>query len=267
MAFDTSASKLFLSELFEFTLKDGTILRYTTYGQPITYLTNVYTNAPLTRTPHTQDSDLSVGQTRVLFPRVSPWLDPTKLLNRYLDNAGIKITWIDRTDHNNSRVVFVGDSGNVNYNQLTCEVVFKNLLNLFHKKIPRRRYTEGCGHTMYDDDCKLIRALFEVTGSAEAGSTKGIINDSTRAEADNYFDLGIIEFTSGLNNGVKRWVKRYTVGVIELFIDLIFTPQVGDTYKIVPHCKKTYTSCKVDYSNELNYGGFQDIPDPTDTLT
>jgi len=259
---DTSGKILYLAELFTFTLRDGTILRYTTYGIDIVYDGNTYIHAPIVRTPHTQDTDLSVGETQITFPRVSPWTDPERLLSRYLDNAQVNILWLDRSLHSNKRVVFTGDTGEVSYNQVTVLATFKNLMNLFHKKVPRRKYSEGCNHRMYDTLCKLVRAVYEKTGTVESGSTKTAIIDSARVEADKYFDLGILECTSGQNNGEKRWIKNYTVGRIDIFVDLPYTPTISDTYKITPHCRKTYISCSGDYSNELNYGGFQDIPDP-----
>lgn len=274
---DTSSPLLKLAELYEFTLADGVTTQYlTTYGKNILFESDAYMKAPITRTRNRQTSDLSVGETRLTFPRMSPWITPDSILRRYLDKATLKVTWVDRDDHNNKRVAFRGIAGQVSFNEFTVDITFKNRFVLFRKQIPIRMYTEGCGHQMYDGRCKLIQSNYEVTGTATvpvSGQTKSNLFDASRTEADGYFDLGIIEFTSGQNAGLRRWVKRYEfdgfyfIGErIDMFEDLPYLPQTGDTYKMIPHCKKTYQSCKDDFSNELNFGGFEDIPDIVEIL-
>jgi len=261
-----SSDQLQLSELYKFTYTDGSIEYFTTFESNITWGSNVYLAVPFTRTTGRKESDLSVGYITINIPRTDDYTQTAKLLNRYLDNTEVLITWIDRKDHANYRVAFLGKVGEVAYNLTSVTMNVKNDLNLFNKEIPRRMYCEGCNLEMYGKYCKLVKASHEETGTAEAGSTTTIINDSSRAEADEYFDLGYIEMTSGVNNGEQRSVFSYEVGIIEVDEPFSNTVGIGDTYKMYPHCKKTYEKCRDDYSNQLNYGGFEDIPDAVEAL-
>ena len=264
MVFDTSAAKLRLAELFLFTLRDGTILRFTTFAQDVLFGGNTYVSAPITRTTHSQDSDLSTSEIKVTVPRVSPWLDPDKLLSRYLDGAELQITWVDLTNLASNRIAFLGYTGEITYTHLTVEITFKTIADFFNKKVPKRKYVESCGHTMYDSGCKLVRATYAVNGTVGGGSTTQTIYDAGLVQADGYFNLGIIEFTSGVCTGEKRWVKAFVTGEVSLFDALPSAPSASDTFSIVPHCRKAYASCRDDYGNEVNFGGFQDIPDPNE---
>lgn len=261
-----SSAEITVAELYEFTLTDATVLRFTTFEFDIEFEGNVYTAAPIDRTVTDKDSDLSMAEITVTVPRDDAYITTEQLFNRYLDGSVLKITWIDRADHTAKRIHIVGKAGEVSYNVSAVQIAYKNEFNDFKKTIPVRRYTEGCNHSMYDVQCTLLKANTEVTGSAQSGSGTSLIIDPTRTEGDGYFDLGYIEFTSGANNGSQRAVSIYEVGEINLMTPLLNTVGIGDTYKMYPHCKKTYESCKDDFSNEINYGGFQDIPRPEEAM-
>ena len=260
-------TEITLAQLFKITDADGSIFYFTSYERDIVWSVdgNTYLAIPIKADPAKKSSDLSVGEIKVIVPRSSEYLSVEKLFERYLDNAEVVVTWIDRSNHSNYRINFVGEIGEVNYNKTTVDIALKNELNMFRKTIPRRLYSESCGFSMYDNDCKLLKANFEETGSAEFGSTTTIILDSTRIEADKYFDLGYMELTSGVDIGDKRFVCRYITGEIEVLIPFKHDP-TGEDYKIYPHCKKTFDSCKDNFSNELNFGGFQNIPKPSEVL-
>jgi uncharacterized phage protein (TIGR02218 family) len=269
MTFQTAVAgeKITLAQLFKVTYADGGIFYFTSYERDITWSVdgNTYLAIPIKADPAKKDSDLSTGEIKIIVPRSAEYLSVEQLFNRYLDNAEVIITWIDRNIHTNYTVNFVGEVGEVNYNKSAVDITLKNELNMFRKKIPRRLYSESCDFSMYDSDCKLLKSNFVATGTIEFGSTTTIINDATRTEDDRYFDLGYVEITSGADIGHKRFVCRYEVGEIEVLIPFLHD-NVGEDYRIYPHCKKTFDSCRDDFSNQLNFGGFQNIPKPSEVL-
>jgi len=263
-----SGKQIQLAKLFKVTYIDGTISYFTSFESDFVWSvdSNTYESIPIISDPSEKNTDLSVGEVAIILPRHSDYVNVEKLFYRVLDNAEIQIGWVDRTNHTNYGLRFIGEVGEVNYNNSTIEITVKNELNDFKKTIPKRVYTEGCDHTMYDALCGLSKTVLKVTGTAEAGSSITIINDSGRTETDDYFELGRITMTSGNNNGEKRLIKAYTTGVIEVLVYFPSAIQIGDTYEMIPHCKKTYDDCKDNYSNQLNYGGFQDIPSPEEAI-
>jgi hypothetical protein len=84
------------------------------------------------------------------------------------------------------------------------------------------------------------------------------------APPDNYFNQGVIVFTSGLNTGVMRTVKSYlnAFGTISLTIPLPHIPAAGDTFDIYPGCDKLMSTCNTKFNNISNYRGMQFTPAP-----
>jgi hypothetical protein len=69
--------------------------------------------------------------------------------------------------------------------------------------------------------------------------------------------LGYIEFTSGLNKGLKREIGELNTGskTIKLYQPLPYPSVLWDQFKIVAGCGKNITSCR-GYNNYINFGGF-----------
>jgi uncharacterized phage protein (TIGR02218 family) len=136
------------------------------------------------------------------------------------------------------------------------------LLNIY---MPRNVVRPGCGIDLYDARCGLVKASFTVSSSAATSSTKTQILCGL-AQAAGYFDLGTIEFTSGQNNGVKRTIKSYTPGTINLSSPLPYTPAPGDTFDAAPGCNKTESRCDTIFSNTANRRAFPYVPVPETSL-
>ncbi len=133
-------------------------------------------------------------------------------------------------------------------------------LELLNVMMPRNIYQASCVHTLYDSGCGLVAANFTVTSAVAANSTRSIIYCNL-AQADGYFDLGTLAFTSGDSNGIRRTVKLYTTGAIVPIPPLVVTPTPGDTFTIKPGCDKSMATCNSSkFSNLANFKGFPLIP-------
>jgi uncharacterized phage protein (TIGR02218 family) len=132
-------------------------------------------------------------------------------------------------------------------------------------------YSPGCRYnfgTEKDPRCPVSLAPLTVTGSATGtaipaaanAATRRVFTDSSRAEADGYFDLGLLTWTSGNNNGASSEVKRFEGGTFVLWSPLLFPIESGDTYSVSPGCDKT-TDGHLRYNADLiDFGGFPDVP-------
>lgn len=128
-------------------------------------------------------------------------------------------------------------------------------------------YSPGCRFDIYDDRCGLARSDYLVTGSVTAISDanavrlsrRRIFADSSRAEADDYFNGGTLTWTSGANSGASSEIKDFAAGQFTLWEPTAFTIAAGDAYEAVPGCENTKDGC-AKFSNFLNFGGFPDIP-------
>lgn len=126
-------------------------------------------------------------------------------------------------------------------------------------------YSAGCkkvfGSQSYAG-CKVALGPITVTGTITSITSSTILGDSGRAEAADWFAAGTLKFTSGANAGLSPIeVKRYELdGTIEIFEPFHYPIQVGDTYEMVPGCRKRLEDCRDKWNNVLNFGGFSFVP-------
>jgi len=126
-------------------------------------------------------------------------------------------------------------------------------------------YTALCSHTFGDARCGKNLAPVTVTGTLTHASGNDAFRDSARTEAADYFTAGTVAFTSGLNAGLKpQEIRAYAAdGSISLFEPFHYTPSVGDTYTLIPGCRKRKADCQ-GWSNVDNAMAFWDIPTGSD---
>lgn len=116
--------------------------------------------------------------------------------------------------------------------------------------------------------CGVSLAANTVTGTLTSIASARAFQDNTRPEAADVFGAGTIQFTTGLNAGLKPLeIKYYTLGgSIETHEAFYYMPAVGDAYTMVRGCRKRASDCQnrwngaALYSNILNFGGFEHIP-------
>lgn len=104
--------------------------------------------------------------------------------------------------------------------------------------------------------CRLEPEPWTVTGSITSVTSQGVFADSGRAEAEDWFTEGIIEFTSGANAGLPAKVRKFASGQFELSIPMVFDVEVGDTYTVIAGCTKRWAEdCVAKFDNGINFQG------------
>ena len=110
--------------------------------------------------------------------------------------------------------------------------------------------------------CGISLAAVTVTGTLTAVTNNAIVRDATRTEAADWFGTGTLQFTSGANAGLRPLeIKAYAAdGTITTHEAFHYPPVVGDTYVMVPGCRKRLADCRDKWNNVVNFGGFPHIP-------
>lgn len=159
--------------------------------------------------------------------------------------------------------VFVGRIAELDATRSLATTNVNSHLELLNQNMPVELYQAGCLNTLYGTACTLNQASFAVNGSILSGGSSSILL-ATLSAATDYFSLGKIKFTSGVNNGVWRGVKQYTNGSpssITLTSPFPETPTAGDTFTIYPGCDKQQSTCLTKFNNLVNFRGFPYIPE------
>lgn len=125
-----------------------------------------------------------------------------------------------------------------------------------------RTYTASCGWVFGDARCGKDLTALDVVGALTSVTSSRVFRDSSRAEAADYFAAGTIQFTSGANAGLKPLeIKSYAAdGTITTFEPAYYAPAIGDTFVMIPGCRKTLAACRDKWNNVLQYGGFPHMP-------
>ena len=198
-----------------------------------------------------------------------PW--PQAVDQGALDGATITLERAFMATWGNTSVgttlTFKGYTGECAASRSTIDLQVKAGVAILANPMPRRLFQPGCTHVFCDTGCTLSLATFTVTNAATAGSTASVIN-STLSQADHYFELGQIKFTSGVLNGLKRRVYGFAnaSGAITVGPAFPAAPSIGDTFSIFPGCDKTQQTCTNKYANLTHFAGFPHIPVAEATL-
>ena len=128
-----------------------------------------------------------------------------------------------------------------------------------------KSYQPGCDKTFGGQEsagCKKALGPLTVTGTLTSVTNALIVRDSARSEVADYFAAGTIEITSGDNAGLRpKEIKRYeSDGTIEIYEPFYYPLAVGDTYTLIPGCRKRLTDCRDKWNNVINFGGFSFVP-------
>lgn len=126
-----------------------------------------------------------------------------------------------------------------------------------------RTYNAECDATLGDARCGINLASFTDTGTITSVTSNSVFIDTALigTQSDNYYNYGLITFTSGLNNGLAREVKDYNdaTGEITTLLPFPYTIEVSDTFTVYAGCDKVKSTCidKFDNLNNAVSGGFR----------
>lgn len=283
-----AGGQFYRADLYDFVLAGGSTSRFTSAQVPLTWGANTYgTGLIIKRGALTQRIGVEV---QTLDLEIAPQFDfvgtaPTfgglpflqAARSGVLDSA--HVIWYKAfftawgPSITEGIPWFQGRVGPLKVGRSGAQVPIISDTALLNVPMPRNLFQPGCVHTVYDAGCTLLKATFQQSGSASGTPTVTQMNTNL-TRADGYFDLAVVTFTSGPNNGLTRLVKRYlnASGSITFIQPLPTAPASGNTFNIVPACKKTQAACSNTnvangpaFNNLTHFRGYPYVPVP-DTL-
>lgn len=145
----------------------------------------------------------------------------------------------------------------------TARVTVASWSALLNVNAPPNLFQTGCNWSVYDVNCGVSPASFQVAGTVSAGATQTSLPTSLSSAVTGYFDQGEIRFTSGNLSGLSFTVKQNVTSVVSLVTPTPVAPVAGDTFVILPGCDLTNGAggC-AKFNNQARFRGFQYIPVP-----
>lgn len=253
-----------LTRLFEVTKTDGTILYFTDFDQDITFDGNVYrADIGFSSSAIVVAAGLGTQGVELEMFKSADGVSEEDVRNSLYDRAACVVYFIDRSKQDEVITAFGGTFGESKIKKQTISFQVNSLLN-DNRDIATEVYSSTCRADLGDDRCTVdIEALKDTgTTSDESGSwnpNRSVLESTGLTAATDYFNFGVVRFTSGDNNGfameVKKYTKFSTYGKVWLTMNLPFQIQEGDTFEIWPGCDKALATCFSKFDNVVNFRG------------
>lgn len=270
----TGAVQILRSDLYTFTLKNGSILRYTTADHDQKVGAYTFISGPiLERSKTKQTVGVTVDSMQVTLVDNGGTLISGKPIvhqfrNGYFKGATLKVEKLflaDWADTSPGPVHwFEGEISEPSCDNMSVSFLVKSALAILNKMMPEDVYQPTCGNQLYDSVCGAVEASF--TYNTNAGTVfdrKSFVLQGT-SQADHFFTLGKLKPVTGANAGQPaRTVKKYIGGTIEVFQPFPYDIAPGDTFVAIAGCDKLQSTCGTKF-NRLGTtsvaGGFQAEP-------
>ncbi len=268
------------AQCWRITRVDGAVFAYTTHDQPITSMGTTFLPCDSLRASASGQSasvnKVGAGDIEAVGLISDDGLTDEDLYGGLFDGATVEVFEIEWDNPTAVKRLTRGVVASVEHGGAAYKLTVTTPGLRLSQKPLLTTYSPACRHVFGDSNCGIALGPLTVTGSVTTTYARESVNqlsfrrfaDSTRAEATDYFNGGVITWTSGLNTGVKSEVKAFDATVFELWDILPNEIALTDAYSLTPGCPKTVLACQTKWasSNIVNFGGFPAMPG-TDILS
>lgn len=250
-----------IATLWKITRQDGAVLAFTDHDSDITYDSVTYAaTSGFFPTTIAQKDDLSVDNMDVDFILSSGNITEADIEARLYDGASIQISMINHESVSDGVILILdGTIGRFEITKGMGRAEIRSKAQAIEQSVGRL-YGATCDAVLGDSRCGVNLASFTVSGTVTTVEDNRVFSDTSLNQANGYFTLGEIEWTSGSNNGLKMEIKGFVNSEVQLSLPMPYTIQVGDTFDVIAGCNKRKTTCLTKFSNLVNFRGFADIP-------
>ncbi len=256
-----------LATCWKVTRKDGLVLGFTDHDQDLTMGGLLYqASTGYTRSAIHAIADLSVDNLDIESALNSDTLDAADLRAGLWDGAEVQISLVNWGDPSQGIILLKrGTIGQVELKDNVFKAELRGLTQALSQQIVEL-YTPDCRADLGDSRCKVNLAALTVTGAVTATADRYGFTDSSRIEANSYWNGGLVIWSSGENAGRRMEVATFSNGVFTLFLPMPGVIVVGDSYSLQPGCDKTLATCRDRFANLLNFRGEPYVPGTDQTL-
>jgi uncharacterized phage protein (TIGR02218 family) len=128
------------------------------------------------------------------------------------DGATVEIFLVNWSNLANGKIILKrGTIGEVELKDMVFRAELRGLSQALSQQIVEL-YTPDCRADLGDTRCKINLVALTVTGAITAVTDRRNFTDTSRTEAANYWNGGLLTWTSGANVGRKMEVKAFASG-------------------------------------------------------
>ena len=203
-----------IAELYIFTLSDGSIHRYTSHSQDISW-NGTYIALPIVRGALESKINSEPEMVSIVLQNITGDFY-NKVQKNILDSVEVvikRIIW-DETYAADMEIIIFRGSGDVEFNRMVLTLNCRSILDSLNIIVPKDVYQEPCNKKLFDDDCGLTRADFAYEGTATNGTDVTLIDSARGTVYKGTFDntTGTIVIGDTITGGNNA----YTAVVIQI---------------------------------------------------
>lgn len=266
------------ADTYKVTLADGTIYRWTSWTDNLvisgnTFLAGGSGAAPIVRRGHySQNSRLVIDTLDLeLLGKgftIGGLTLPLKAAQGYFDFARVQVDHLimptpgDVTTFGPIASFFEGRVAGVEPAGPNVRLRLKSELVALNVLLPKFLASPACQNAVYDTNCALVKASWTDPGTVSSATTTTVTTGTAAiiAKAADYYNLGVIRFTSGALSGVRRAIADWATPTLTLAMPLPSAPLAGVTFDVFPGCDRTKATCNAKFANLIHFRGFPHVP-------
>lgn len=248
------------------TRTDGVVYAFTSHDKDATISSVDYLASPgLDVTSIVTAANMAVGNLELTTLHDGTVFTTADVLGGVWRNAAFIIfryNWDDISDGIDT--LLAGTLGEVELRRNTVKAELRDLRQYLQLSVGEAS-SKTCRYRLGDSRCGIDLGSpndWTVTGTITSVTSNQVFSDTSRSEADGWFDEGEFTWVSGDNAGLSQKVKTYALagspasGQFTLALPMLGAVQVGDTYTVHAGCKKRLEEdCRDKFDNVINFGG------------
>jgi uncharacterized phage protein (TIGR02218 family) len=123
-------------------------------------------------------------------------------------------------------------------------------------------YQPTCRVDLGSTKCGINLATVTHVSTITSVTSRTVFADSTNTNASEWFEGGVLTFTTGACAGLRMEVRKYVnPGIFTLALSMPRVIAVGDGYSVYAGCKKRLIEdCKTKFNNVVNFRGEPYLP-------
>lgn len=252
--------------LWNVTRADGQVFGFTSHDEPITYAGLTYeASSGFMPSAVATTTGLAVDDLELEGILSSASINQEDLVAGLWDGAEVWLYQVNYADLGQGAIVIRrGWTGEVRSGTVSFVAELRGIAQALAQQIGEN-YSPSCRASFCDSRCKLTLSNYKVSGTVSTVTSRREFTDAGRAEAPNYFNLGLLTFKTGNNANLSREVKSSNGSAIVCELPFPFDIEAGDTYDLWRGCDKQFSTCKNTYNNIVNFRGEPYVP-VADTL-
>jgi uncharacterized phage protein (TIGR02218 family) len=247
--------------------RDGLVFGFTDHDHDVMFDGETYEAlAGLTASEVSESLGLSVNNLEISGGVTSDRLTENDLAAGAYDDAEVLLYLVNWKTPEERLLMRTGSLGEVKRSGQAFTVEMRGLAHYLQQ--PKGRlYQYACDADLGDSRCRidLTDPAYKATGSVDAvrDDKRFRVSGLSLFESD-FFSRGLLSFSSGALDAQSREVRRHWVEDeghwIELWQSVGDGLSVGDDFTITAGCDKSPKTCRLKFSNMINFRGFPNMP-------